>query len=344
MASYNFKPVSNSRYGGGTGGMSKKQKQQTMIALLALLAIGTGFAFFGGKKDDPTEPPDDDEPENPPPGPDDPEECPVGQFRGTDGVCRAFTIIDDFDPPTNPPGNIDDLINVVPQGDHFYAVKYGDIFLGSKTSTTATQGHNICWMLYRRECFEAAKEFGGMDDGDAWAWVNAIPSSMGQAGKVHSILLCSAYNDACFGTWGYCGDKAVQLGTCSKALNRAGPHGRAIQLLKKHPNNLARIKQGKAVARYCTIGSPQNAGDGRSKNTSGQKGYYPALWCPKLDRQRLFASHGAEIDVTPETWEDGSPRSSPPPWVMMDNTVLDFSGTLQLPGSYGCGGSRQEIR
>lgn len=183
-----------------------------------------------------------------------------------------------------------------------------------------------------------------MDDGDAWSWVNSIPSSMGQAAKVHDIILCSAFNDACYGTWGYCGNKAVQLGTCSKALNRAGPSGRGIQLLKKHPNNIKRVKEGKAVARYCTIGSPQNAGDGRSKNTSGQTGYFPHLWMPKLDRAQLFSSHGAEIDVTPEAWEDGSPRSSPPPWIMQDNTVLDFSGTLALPSSYGCGASRLGFR
>lgn len=314
--------------------MTKREKQGAIVAGLALLALGTAFMFTGK---------DEEEPTNPPPGPDDPLPCPPGMIRQPDGTCAPIIIVDPPKIDDVPKGDLDDYLNVVPQGDHFYAVKYGDTMLGSQTSTSATQGHDICWMLYRHECFEAAKQYGNLDDADAWAWVNSIPSSMGQSGKVYRIMLCSAFNDACYGTWGYCGPKAVQLGTCSKALNVPGPHGRAIQLLKKHPNNLARIKQGKAVARYCTIGSPQNAGDGRSKKIGGQPGYYPQLWCPMLDRQLLWDTHGAEIEITPETWEDGSSRSIPPPWIMQGDVVLDFSSTLSLPGVFGCAPNTVQI-
>ncbi len=321
--------------------MNQRQKQGAIIAAFTLLAFGTAF-MFTGKKDDPGEP---DEPDDGPPGPDDPPPCPIGQVRGPDGICRGAGIIDDFDPAEPPSGDLDDFLNVVPQGDHFYAVKYGDTFLGTKTSTSAGQGHDIAWMLYQRECWEAAKQYGGLDDADAWAWVNTISKSMNQSGQVYKILLCSAFNDACYATWGYCGPKGVASGRCAKVYdhNPPGPQGRTIQLLKKHPNQFVRIKQGKNVARFCTIGSPANAGDGTAKNASGMKGYYPQLWCPKLDRQLLWDTHGAEIEITPETWEDGSSRSVPPPWIMKGDVVLDFSGTLSLPGAFGCAPGNIEI-
>jgi hypothetical protein len=338
--------------------MTAREKQTAAIAALTLLVIGTAFAATGKKKkacepgqhlndaDECVDDLPDVDPDNPVTPPE-PKTCPPGQHLAHGPVLQRMGIsgrgacVDDRPDPAD----VDDIIDVVPRGAHFYQVKKGDIFLGTHTSTSSSQGHNIAWMAYRRECFEAAKEFGGLGDEGAWAWVNAIPSSMGQSGKTHDIILCGAFNDACYGTWGYCGTPGIQAGRCrASEVNRAGPHGRAIRLLPQHPDNIARVRAGKVVARYVQLGTPANAGDARSINKSGQKGKFPALWIPKLNRRALWESHGSEIEAADEAWDDSSPVSSPPPWIMRGGEILDYSGTLTLPSAYGCAPGSMTMR
>lgn len=341
--------------------MNKRQKQGAIAAALALLAIGTGFAFFGKKDED-----EDDDLPCPPGQVRDPETgecrpfivtpdiCPPGQVRNAAGQCVPIVIVDPID--INPPGDIDDIIKPYPEGANFYQVKKGDWpgygTSGATIPSDYNKGLPVAGFLVRREMFLAAKEFGGLSNEAALVFVNnnlGGSKLISPGNRTLDIILCSAFNDACYGTWGYCGDIAINNGKCPSTMrNHPGPSGRAIRLLTSHPNNIKRIRDGKAVARYVGIGNPANAGDASSSNKTGQKGYYPALWMPKLDRQRLYestlASNGfaqqIEVEASPETWDDGTSMSSPPPWVMRDGQILDYSGTLTLPGAYGCAGSQ----
>jgi hypothetical protein len=327
--------------------MTKREQQATIIAAISLLAFGTAFAFFGSKKKKE-------------------EECKEGETLDADGNCVRTVIVTPPDLSCPPgqhrerdacvadevkpnPSDIDDLIKTVPIGGHFYRVKYGDWpgYGSAKIATNPAQGLGIATMLVRREAFEAAKEFGGLSDEAAWIWVNNIMGGskvISPGNKTLNVILCSAFNDACYGTWGYCGDIAIQKGKCPAVQrNHPGPHGRAIRLLKQHPDNIARVKQGQGVARYVTVGTAANAGDGSSANKTGRKPQvYPQLWMPKLDRARLWATgangfpQNIEIEASPETWDDSSPQSSPPPFIMRGGEILDYSGTLHLPGSFGC--------
>jgi hypothetical protein len=356
--------------------MNKRQKQGAIIFGIAMLALGTGFAFFGGKKDE-----EDEEDDGCPPGMHrdpvtgecigftiDPTLCPPGQER-VDGVCvakcpsgqvrnAAGECVDITVVPPPDFGDIDDIIKPYPEGANFYQVKTGDWpgsnVHGSKIPSDYHKGLPVAGYLVRRETFLAAKEFGGLSNEAAMVFVNTHLGGsrlINPSGRTLDIILCSAFNDACYATWGYCGPIAIANGKCPASMqNHPGPNGRAIRLLtggNGHPNNIKRIRDGQAVARYVGIGKPSTAGDASSKNMSGKKGYYPALWMPKLDRQRLYEStlssagfsSQIEIEISPETWDDGSSMSSPPPWVMKDGQLLDYSGTLNLPGAFGCAGA-----
>lgn len=338
--------------------MTKREKQGAIIAGLSLLAIGAGFAFFPKKKCAPGETIDEETGECIP-WVIDPSLCPPGQIRNEAGECIPVVIVDPPEPSDDVPGDIDDIIKPFPEGGNFYQVKAGDWpgsgAHGANIKANYNLGLPVSGWLIRREMFHAAQEYGGLSNEAAMVWVNNMLKGgdlLNPSTRTLDIILCSAFNDACYGTWGYCGQKAIDSKKCPASMrNRAGPTGRGIRLLKAHPNNIKRIRDGLAVARYATIGNPANAGDGSSKNTSGKTGHYPALWMPKLDRQRLWESANAnpgfassyEIEASSEIWDDGSPMSSPPPWVMKDGQILDYSGSLKLPGAYGCDGGRYVI-
>lgn len=336
--------------------MNKREKQAAIMAGLALLALGTAFAFFG-KKD----------------------ECGEGFELDADGNCVPKKKIDVIPaklvcPPGQhkegagasehcvtdapDPGDVDDLVKPVPIGGAFYRVKKGDWpgygTSGTSNLTNANKGFAVAVWYIRRELYEAARERGGLSDQAAWAWVNnAVGGSrvISPANKALDVILCSAFNDACYGTWGYCGDIAIQKGRCPSSMrNHPGPHGRAIRFLTDHAPNISRFKSGDVAARYAGIGNAGSAGDGTSDNKTGKKGYYPELWIPKLDRERLWATGGGdfpqqiEVEPTPENWDDSSPMSSPPPFIMRGGEILDFSGSLHLPMAFGCGDERVNFR
>ncbi len=336
--------------------LSQREKTTAFAAGLALLALGTAFAFFTKKKECKSDEELDADGNCVPkaPKPKGVEVvCAPGQHR--EGTGKDAHCVDDAVKPD--PKDIDDIVKPVPIGGAFYKVKYGDWpgwgTAGGSNLTNPSKGFAVAVMYIRREMFEAAKERGGLSDAAAWAWVN---TAIGGSKVIHAanlaldIMLCSAFNDACYGTWGYCGTIAHQHGRCKNITNHPGPQGRAIQYEKKHPDNIARFKQGQVAARYCTIGSAGQAGDGLSKNASGKTGHYPQLWIPMLDRERLWATGGngfptqIEVEPTPHTWDDSSPMSSPPPFITRGGEILDFSGTLHLPSAFGCAGEAMNFR
>ena len=340
--------------------MTKREKQGAIIAGLSLLALGTAFAYFGKKKECALGETYDEEtgeckpidliPADPRVTPGD---CPPGH-HWSGSPSRGKCVPDEVKPD---PSDVDDLIKIVPQGSHFYRVKKGDV-LGYGTSgtynlTNPGKGLPIAVWYIRREAHDAAMAIGGLSDEAAWAWVNnnfGGNKVIAAANAALDVILCSAFNDACYATWGYCGQPAINAGRCPSTMrNHPGPTGRAIRLLPYHPDNIARIRQGQVVARYIAIGSAGNAGDGRGTNKANKKGFFEQLWIPKLDHARLWATTDGvpghtEIEASPETWDDGSPLSSPPPWIMRGGELLDFSGTLNLPSAFGCAGESMNMR
>lgn len=334
--------------GKGDGGGKTRKRVIIVLSVAAILSIiGISVAIAKDKK------PKRDTPFCPPGPNGEPQ-----QWNAETGSCEPVNpppkgdTDPDFptpDPPTDPeePGNIDDLIKVVPVGRAFYKVKQGDVFLGKKgvSSGNYANGIGIAHWLLRREGFEAAKQYGSMTDAQAWAWVNTnlphgrLSAWNGPVRATLDLILCSAANDATAGTWGYKGKNHFPNDT---DVNHAGPHGRAIRLLPQHPDQIARLRDGQALARFVSIKAPANAGDASSTNVSGETGKLPTLWMTELDRRLLWESKMKTVEPSPETWEDGSPVSSPPPWIW-SRGIDDLSGTLQLPMAFGCAGQARQV-
>lgn len=202
--------------------------------------------------------------------------------------------------PPPPPLTIDDLgiVSDAPRGGALYRVRRGDRFLGD--------GGIVATVL--REQAELAG--------------HPNPSAVASNGRNRirylDLLQCSGYNDLLYGTWQY-GRNA-----------RPGPHGRAITLRPIHANNLVRLRAGEPAIRNITMGSPDDAGNGRARaiDRAYAEGY-ETLWLPPLEPAALLAGR-----ITSEglVWPDGSSRSWPPPQVLGDVAAVVDPGL----GEYGC--------
>lgn len=243
--------------------------------------------------------------------------------------------------PDAPTDDVDDIVKPVPVGGNFYQVRKGDIFLGTKISSGgAGKGLSICYMALRRAAFDSCVLVGGMSSDEAWAYVNSHASIIGHEIKslrpYLDILTCSWWNDECYATWKFTYGKAS-----------AGPQGRALPLNPQNAPNLARLRVHDQPARNITLGKPS---DKPSKNKPGSAAYgfdnswrsYPLLWISEIDLEKFFNSGFNEITAQGLEWDDGSPRSVPPPWVQALG-VLDVTGTLVQGTMMGCLGSSREV-
>lgn len=232
-------------------------------------------------------------PSDPTPPPSEP--CPEGQHRvflfggAPEGVCIPDNPNDPFD--------IDDYIKDYPEDGAIYQMRQGEILgwgIAGKKLKAITQN------VLGRALFLAARQYGGLDDAAALAWANARRVNQALTNKIYNAILCCAWNDILYGTWGYCGNKAIQDGRCrASERNHAGEHGRAIRPLTQHANNIERLRQGLNPARVVSLGTPANAGDGRSnpvaKAQPGGDNSYPAFYLPGIDRKHLWDTNGASI-------------------------------------------------
>lgn len=265
-----------------------------------------------------------------------PVNCPPGE-QWSPSLLRCIKTPPKDDPPpgNDDPKDIPSIIKVFPEGGGIYQVRYSDTWLG----TTLKADHlSIGYAFLRREAFLAARQYGGLDDDTAMAWAAGVAKPVKAYTAAVNLILCSGANDACYGTWGYCGKRAHQLGRCklpngSFITNHPGPHGRAIQLEPEHPNNIARLLAGEAMARGVTLGSPNSAGDGSSNRVSNTFASLPAIYCPVTDRKLLWDSKGKSIEPTPETWSDGTTKGWPPP-IVTDRTIADYANTGRK--AWGC--------
>lgn len=268
-----------------------------------------------------------------------PADCPDGTVRGEYGDC-VFS-----DPPLPPPADpdparprppraprasddIDDYIKVFPEDGAYYQIKYGDI-LG--WGTGGMNWDAVSQNVLGRALFLAAREYGGMADAQAQAYANARRKNTTLTNRIYNALLCCTHNDACYGTWGYCGDKAIQDGRCPSTMrNRPGEHGRAIRPLPQHADNQARIRAGLTPARVVDELTPAQKGNGRSKAVGsaspGGNSSFPLLWIPGIDRKKLWETDGKVVEFT-------TSKANPPDFIW-DRGFEDYSNSTTNP--WGC--------
>jgi hypothetical protein len=254
--------------------------------------------------------------------------CPVGMVW-SEGKCIPIVIVEPPGPvgPTEP-GNIDDIIKPYPEGGNFYQIQQGNI-LGWAMSP-GTHWNSVVYNLLSRELFLAARQYGGLDDPGAHAFAAQHRGRKAHQNAIYIAIVCSAMNDYAYGTWGY-----------DKAINHPGPHGRAIRLLTQHADNEMRLRQGLQIARTVSIKSPADKGKANSNPvhpaTPGGDNTYPLLWMPSMNREMLWATSGAALEIV---------DYNPPAWIT-DNGVEDYSGTLQSNkppfNVFGCGDGQIEL-
>ncbi len=258
------------------------------------------------------------------------ESCPpgfhwVGPRYGMPGRC-----VEDAPPDIDEPFIIDDYIKKYPEDGNFYLMKYGDIMgwgIGKNVLRTDAVTQNVLG----RALFLAARVYGKLDDAAAMQWANARRRNPSLTNKIYNAILCCAWNDILYGTWGYCGDDAIENQRCPADMeNHPGEHGRAIRPLTQHADNLERMKQGLEPSRIVSLGSPANKGDGHSHAVAsaepGGDNSYPALWLPGIDRKKLWDSNGKDLEFDTD-------RALPPDPIW--NRGFDNASNSQL-AAWGC--------
>jgi hypothetical protein len=251
-------------------------------------------------------------------------ECATGQHAEWSSRREEWQCISDDPVTPTDPTDVDDIVKPVPRGGNFWKWRQGWTLFGTKIGSPDKAG-SVAYTLMRWEAFESAKQYGGMDDTAAWAWVNSRKYDKKPALRVQvaNVVLCCGWNDATAGTYGYCGPIAIANKVCPATMeNHPGPHGRAIRPLPQHTDQIARLKAGKAAARVVTIGNPGSAGDGSSHTAQGAPGgQLPTIWCPRFNREVLWTSGG--LTFTTEGL-DAAGTALPPQWVL-DRGVEDYS-------------------
>lgn len=236
-------------------------------------------------------------------------------------------------PPEEPPADDDDFdvdpwIKDWPEGNGFYQMKDGQILgwgLAGRHDDAITQ------MMLARELALAAMEFGDMSPTDAVQWGRARSVNGKLTNQLYNAITCAWFNDKAYGTWGYCGDVAINKDRCKASMrNHPGAHGRAIRPLHQHADNLERLKAGLPAARVVAILSPTQKGNGLGNAVQsaspGGKSSLPLFWLPGVNRQRLWESGGTELEFVSE--------QAHPPAAISDRDITDYSGSTLT--KYGC--------
>ena len=237
--------------------------------------------------------------------------CPDGSVV-EDGVCtpEGLTPVD-LTPWLNPDPEW-------PMPATFYQVVSGDIFLGQNPGSS----HSLVYSTLLSGAYTAAKELGGATHDEATAFAQSVAFSDNLRLDYYTLILCSPWNDALYGTYGY-GDA---IGSFDSPMNRA------IRLLPSHPNNLARIRPGLPPSRNISPGNSATPGDGSGKPVDAGKRALELLWLPGINLQTLWDSGGEMITTEGATWDDGSNMLMPPP------IVARLGADNVPPGTWGCTG------
>lgn len=229
-----------------------------------------------------------------------------------DGVC---------DPVGPDPVDISPWLNddpTWPLPGTFYQVEGGDIFLGENPGDS----HSIVYSTLLSAAYHAAKTVGGVSDDEARDFAQSVAFDEGKRLDYYTLILCSPWNDAVYGTYGY-GDP---IGPFDSPMNRA------IRLLPIHADNFERISAGLAPWRNIQIGNAGTPGDGSGGPMDDNHKSFELLWLPAINLEVLWSSNGEAITTEGMTWEDGSNMLMPPP-------VVAVLGAENVPpGTWGCTG------
>ncbi len=216
--------------------------------------------------------------------------------------------LSDFESPTNHP-----------RDGIFHQNMYGEILLGSGS-------RSITYRALGSAGYLAAKE-NGATEAEALEFGREVSKNSSRRLEYLNLIQCSPWNDALYTTWGY-GDVAWP----------PGGHGRALRLLKFHPDNRQRIIDRLPPMRNIRLGDPS----WRTKDPPRRAGpewteaakAFEYLWLPKLDYTALFNDLHVTLDPTP--WEGADDNMSskifPPPLVSNLDAMNVPSGLWGCPG------------
>lgn len=312
---------------------SGKAKRNAAIGLGALVLLLFGTAAMASEEDgddldpDPDPDPDGDEPWvfDPDAIPDlDPgggDEQPQPEDDGDGGEPWVFD--PDALPDLDPGGGEADEEYRPERYEHpdnyptpglFHRVESGDIFFGKGSR------HNMAWAALYEAAYQAALDEGGVSDAEARTFAASIAGNSGKRSQYVTLILCSPWNDALYGTYGF-GSSAYE-----------GPHGRSIRLMPYHASNRQRIRDGLPPIRNIELGKVSDKRKGNAGPiTNEHRKTWEYLWFPPLNLRRLWES--GEITTKGLEWEDGSNMLWPPP--MIANLGID---TMQDLGNreFGC--------
>lgn len=205
-----------------------------------------------------------------------------------------------------------------PRDGILHLVESGEIFLG-------TGNRSIIYRALASAGYLAALE-AGETEAKALEIGESVANNSSKRIQYLELIQCSPWNDALYGTWGY-GNQAM-----------AGPHGRAIRMMKYHPDNRQRIIDRLPPMRNIRLGDPswRTEEPPRKAGPEWQEAAkaYEYLWLVKLDYKALYNDGIIAIDPTPwEGAEDGlESKIFPPP------LVSSLGASNVPPGTWGCPG------
>lgn len=280
--------------------MANSKRAVALVGGLALLGL-----LFGSRRANAAEPLDID-----PPLPPDPDDDPSGEVEApfssvigreessqpATNVVPGGVVGEDFTPG---PPDVDGLLASNPEGQTLYQVVRGDAFGGQ-------DGIVARWL-------RSSGELAGMSQRQIGDMLRNTQLRF----DAYQLLLCSWWNDALYGTYGY-GSQSLP-----------GLHGRAIRLLPQNADNLALLRRGESPRRTVSVGVPSDRGSGNSRRI-GPGNSFELLWIPPLDLESL--SRGL-IQLAPGNWADGTSLANPPPSVTNLEVITDDT-------EYGCDGVR----
>lgn len=319
--------------------MSKNTKRGAAAAALLLLLFGVAAAYQEEEEEEGE--PDDDEDEEPTTVVIDPEAIPEDWFPDDDEQPDGgggepepegeepidVVIIDpedwwpDDDGDEWHPERWEHPDNY-PTAGLFYRVEDGARFFGQGSRK------NIAWAALYEAAYQAAIEEGGVSDAEARTFASSIAGNSKKRSAYTTLILCSPWNDALYGTYGF-GKGAWE-----------GPHGRSIRLMPYHASNRQRIRDRLPPIRNIQMRTPADKKKGNARAISAEhRNTWEFLWLPPLNLKRLWEQ--GTIGTQGLEWEDGSNMLWPPP--MIANLGIETMepvgdrefGCLGVTGTFG---------
>jgi len=207
-------------------------------------------------------------------------------------------------PPPPPPEDKklprpDKWTNDYPTPGNLYVVRSGDSML------------KIANKALHMAAYRAAQKYTGATVAEANAFAKEFAGNAQRQYKYVDAITCESWNDATVTTHGY-GDQA----------RKSPATGRAIRLLPKHADNLARLGNNKPPKRLMHRGTPGDRANGVKRSGSGSS--FETLYLPGVSLKAITSQD--KLKLGGGTWPDGSSKRHPPKWVL-ELGVKDETGS-----------------